>query len=48
MRQVKAVNGSQMEVKIRVVYYRGVQKSSGEMNWNLLYSIAKLSVFKSQ
>ncbi len=35
MRQVTAVNGSKMVVKIGVVYYRGVKGKDVEINWKL-------------
>ena len=35
MRQVNAVNGSQMVVKIGVVYYRRVKEIDREISWKL-------------
>ena len=35
MRQVNAVNGSKMVVKIRVFYYRQVKGKDVEINWKI-------------
>jgi hypothetical protein len=44
MRPVNAVNGSQMVVKIGVVYYRRVRGRT-EINWNLLLGSDKTRTF---
>ena len=45
MRQVNAVNGNQMAVKIGVVYYRGVKGIKREASRNLLLSSDKTRTF---
>ena len=42
MRQVNAVNGSKMVVKIGMGYYRGVKGKDVEINWVLPHSLTAL------